>query len=98
MAGTFIFWYVIMPPTVIHGFMFIMKALDRGFKEALKERFFKGCLIIVAVGVVAELLNNFLFLTITMGYIYLFATVAVIYVAYNLSSYFSNGFKMSEKW
>lgn len=80
-AGTFVFYYIIMPPTFIHGIMFVMKALDRGFAATWKEGMFKGFLIVFAIGIIAEVLNNFLFLTLTMGGVYLFLSVLLIYGA-----------------
>ena len=80
-AGTFIFYYIIVPPTFIHGLMFVLKSIDRGFIATWKEGLFKGFLIVFIIGIVAEILNNFLFLTITMGVIYLFISIMLVYGA-----------------
>lgn len=97
-AGTFVFYYIILPPTFIHGLMFVMKALDRGFVATWKEGMFKGFLIVFAIGIVAEVLNNFFFLTLTMGGVYLFLSILLIYGAAQVWSYASNDYTMSNRW
>jgi hypothetical protein len=79
-ASTFLFLYVLLAPTFIHGLMFGLRTIDRGVKEAYDGKF-KGMLICFIVGLILIVVSSFLFLTWQEGVLYLFFIAFLIYSA-----------------
>ena len=96
LASYFVLLYCLMPPTLAHLLVIILKAADMGFGEVVKN--FKYFMIATIIGLILILVSLFLFVSWVEGVAALGGLILITYTIVQLFLYVSNGFSLDGKW